>query len=236
MNAQTSGCMRQVSSRNRPRSGGIVASSPSRCSSTEAPAPSRVHALRDLRELLRVAEQDDVARGGADRERVGERHLARLVDEQVVERLVHLLAREEPRRAGDQLHVVRAAKSSLLAAVSRSKSTVVARLLAAAALLQAAELDTALAARDASTSSSRLWIALWLCRRDADALARAHQVDDQPRAGPGLARAGRALDEQVAAGRAPTSSLAARRRIAPASALAPPIAAARAARTSCEAR
>ena len=55
---QTSGCMRRVWSRKMPRSSGIVSCSPSRCSSTEAPEPARVDALRDLGELERVAEQD----------------------------------------------------------------------------------------------------------------------------------------------------------------------------------
>ena len=59
--------------------------------------------LGDLRELLRVAEQDDVAGGGAQRERVGEGDLARLVDEQVVERAVDLLAAEVPGGAGGQV-------------------------------------------------------------------------------------------------------------------------------------
>ena len=50
-----------------------------------APGAVGMGSLRDLRELQRVAEQDDVARGGAERERVGERDLAGLVDEEVVD-------------------------------------------------------------------------------------------------------------------------------------------------------
>ena len=53
-------------------------------------------ALRDLRELDRVAEQDERARAGAEREGVGERRLPCLVDEQVVERPVERPARQEP--------------------------------------------------------------------------------------------------------------------------------------------
>ena len=45
-----------------------------------------MNALRDVRQLLRIAEQDEVARGRAHRDGIGERHLAGLVDEQVVER------------------------------------------------------------------------------------------------------------------------------------------------------
>ena len=50
----------------------------------------RVDALAHLRELHRVAEQHDRPRARAERERVGERCLARLVDEQVVELPVEL--------------------------------------------------------------------------------------------------------------------------------------------------
>ncbi len=65
----------------------------------------RVCALRDLRELVRVAEQHEVARGRPDRERVGERELTALVDEQRVDVLVELLAREQERRAREQLQL-----------------------------------------------------------------------------------------------------------------------------------
>ena len=69
----------------------------------ERPAPPGWIALRHLRELHRVAEQDERPRARAERERVGERGLPRLVDEEVVERPVELLAREEPGRAGEEL-------------------------------------------------------------------------------------------------------------------------------------
>ena len=68
-----------------------------------------LRALRDLRQLVRVAEEDEVARAAADRHRVGERHLARLVHEERVERCAawkSTVAREEPRRARDELEVV----------------------------------------------------------------------------------------------------------------------------------
>ena len=66
----------------------------------------RLRALRDLRQLVRVAEEDEVARDRADRHRVGERHLARLVHEERVDEALEVLAREEPRRAGDELELV----------------------------------------------------------------------------------------------------------------------------------
>ena len=47
-----------------------------------------MRALRDLRELQRVAEQHDVARRRTHRERVGQRHLARLVDNKCIDRAV----------------------------------------------------------------------------------------------------------------------------------------------------
>ena len=59
-----------------------------------------VGALADVRELLRVAEQDDAAGALGDGDRVGERHLAGLVDEEHVDGLVHVLARPQPGRAG----------------------------------------------------------------------------------------------------------------------------------------
>lgn len=64
--------------------------------------PVRVLGLGDLRQLLRIAEDDEVVRGGPDSGRGGERELVRLLDEEQVERLAVLLATEEPRRAADQ--------------------------------------------------------------------------------------------------------------------------------------
>ena len=49
-----------------------------------------------------------------------------------------------------------------------------------------------------STSSRNLWIALWLQRGHADPLPGLHERDRHARAVPCLARAGRALDEEVA--------------------------------------
>ena len=60
----------------------------------------RMGALADVRELLRIAEQHDAACALSNGERVGERDLARLVDEEDVDGLAHLLARPQPCRAG----------------------------------------------------------------------------------------------------------------------------------------
>lgn len=46
---------------------------------------ARVRSLRDVCELLRVTEQDDAIRGLGDGDRVGEGHLAGLVDQQDVD-------------------------------------------------------------------------------------------------------------------------------------------------------
>ena len=64
-------------------------------------AAERVRSLDHLVELLRVADEHDVPRRRPHRERVGERDLPGLVDEEVVDLLV--LAREEPRRAGGEV-------------------------------------------------------------------------------------------------------------------------------------
>jgi hypothetical protein len=58
--------------------------------------------LPDLRQLLWVAEHDDAARRQSRGGRVGERELPGLVDEQQVEAVAVLLAREQPRGAGQE--------------------------------------------------------------------------------------------------------------------------------------
>ena len=67
---------------------------------------ARVIGLGDLRKLLRVAEQDKIRGGESDGGGVRERELAGLVDEHEVELLAVLLAREQPRGAGDELVIV----------------------------------------------------------------------------------------------------------------------------------
>ena len=65
----------------------------------------RMRALGDLRELVRVAEENKPLRGRADGDRVGKRNLATLVHEQRVHIARELLASEEERRASDQLQL-----------------------------------------------------------------------------------------------------------------------------------
>ena len=132
-------------------------------------------ALRHLRELHRVAEQDERPRARPERERVGERGLAGLVDEEVVELPVELLAREEPGRAGEELR--RPARRTSLARCSDvldqcPAPCVVRSSRCRPSLLQPAERD-ALRERAASISESSLWIALWLCEATPTRLPRA---------------------------------------------------------------
>ena len=99
-------------------------------------------ALRHLRELERVAEQDERRGRGAAGERVGEAVLAGLVDDERVELAVELLAREEPRRAGDELDLVdRARRRACPASRARSRRVV--------AVLDAAKVEPLLGRRRA---------------------------------------------------------------------------------------
>ena len=152
-------------------------------------------ALRDLRQLVRIAEQHEVPRRVADRDDVGERDLARLVDDQRVEEAGEVLAREEPRRARDELELLVEQVAPVVARVDELalEAGVPARGLLAAlereALPPRLPLDPGEEVRDRLVAE----------RRDADAAARAHERDRRLRALPRLPRAGRALDEEVAA-------------------------------------
>src|SRR5699024_3423981 len=65
----------------------------------------RMLGLGHLRELLRIAKQDQVPSGEAYRNGVGEGELPRLVDQNQVKRFAVLGAREEPRRSRHQLEI-----------------------------------------------------------------------------------------------------------------------------------
>ena len=120
--------------------------------------------LRDLGELERVAEQDERPRRGAHRERVGERDLAGLVDEEVVERLVELLVREQPGGAGDEVDL--GVGEAVLGDLDE-------RPLVARRPSSARGTSTPSASATFSTSRSRLWIDLWLCEVTPTRLPRA---------------------------------------------------------------
>jgi hypothetical protein len=97
--------MRQERSRKMPRSGGIVAASPRRLLGDGELAAVGVAALGDLRELLRVAEDDRVSRGRGGGESVGQTHLAGLVDDEDVELLIVFWRRERPDGSGEESEV-----------------------------------------------------------------------------------------------------------------------------------
>ena len=172
--------------------GAIVASPSSRCSSTDASLSSGMRALQHLAELLRVADEHEVARRGAHRERVGERDLAGLVDEEVVELPVVLVVGEEPRGAAEQLAVV----AVVVVEHVLDPVALVLRLLAVARLLEAAERDAELG-RAFHDLLEQLVDRAVARRGDTHALAGVDESRDQAARGPRLARARRALDHEV---------------------------------------
>ncbi len=122
------------------------------------PGAAGCSGLRDLRELHRVAEQHERARRRAHRERVRERDLAGLVDEEVVERAVELAPARTAtpcrRAGGPPRRRSRLSPSSRSARPRRSGRS----------FFSPTSLQPAASAA-ASTSRRRLWIALWLVRR-----------------------------------------------------------------------
>src|SRR5437588_3189825 len=67
------------------------------------PRSTRMAALEWLRQLHLVAYQDHVFGAHAHCDRIGERHLSCLIDEQVIKLLVQFLSREKPSGPGDQI-------------------------------------------------------------------------------------------------------------------------------------
>ena len=157
----------------------------------------RMRALRNLRELQRVAEQHDVARRGPHRERVGERHLPGFVDHQRVDRAVERGVREEPCGSGEELDVRGSIRERRVVASLLDKVAFVLRLLALARLLQTAEIQS-LRLRRLFDFVEQVVDRLVAGRRHADAPAAPHEVGDEAGARPRLARPGRTLDEEVA--------------------------------------
>src|SRR5207249_2690960 len=121
----------------------------------------------------RVTEEDERTRACAQRERVRERDLARLVEEEVVELQVHLLAAEEPARAGDELVV--GLEDDLRVGLARDARSLVNRVrVVAGRLLEAAELD-AFCDRVLLDLQEELVDRLVALRGDRDPLARSDQ-------------------------------------------------------------
>ena len=209
MKAQISGRRRQVSLEEEPalgRHGLVVAEQVLRA---PTPSPLRLRALRDLRQLVRVAEEDEVARGRADRERVGERDLAGLVDEERVERT--LASKSTPRarratpcrrRAGGRRRAGRRRRSTAsMQRPSKRDSLVV------VASTSSRPLNAKPCSRPPARSPrSSLWIALWLsevtptrlpaCISATAIFAPCHVLPEP----------GRALHEEVAVARASSAA------------------------------
>ena len=189
--------MRKLRSRKTPRSSGIVGASPSRCSRTEAPVPAGCDGLRDLGELERIAEENQVAGGGAHRERVRQGDLAGLVQDEIVQRAVELLAGEEPGRAGEELDVGAGGLEGRVVLVGLDELALVLGLRIVGGLLEAPEAHAGLP-RDLLDLGEQVVDGLVALGRDRRRVAIGQQVRDDARAGPCLAGAGRPLDEEVA--------------------------------------
>ena len=156
-----------------------------------------VGALGDLRELVRVAEEDERLRGAADRHDVGEGHLARLVHEEDVDAALHRVAREEPLGArGDLEAALGEARLDLLVR-RRELDLGPRRAVAVVALLDDGHADPRLGGRRADLVDE-VGDGLVGGGADADPLPLLHELDDHPGAHVGLARAGRALDGEAA--------------------------------------
>ena len=88
-NAEISGCIRYVflEEQTSPRGHGVLTIE--EVFDRGDASAGRMRARGGLAELLRIADEHEVRVGRANRDDVGERHLSRLVDEEVVERLLH---------------------------------------------------------------------------------------------------------------------------------------------------
>ena len=218
---QTSGCIRQVRSRNTPSAGRDRLAVAEQVLEHGHARAARVRALAHVGELLRVAEQHHPARGAGDRQRVGERHLARLVDEQHVDR----------RRASPRAPTATACRrSGSRPSPGRERG----RCRREDVDVRALVVPTPGCRRRTSSARGtrarpppprarprRAGCAIALCEVAATPtrMPAAQQLADQPRARVGLAGAGRALDEQRRAAEA-GDPLAERRRRAAAAAAA----------------
>ena len=101
----------------------------------------RVGALERLVELLRVAEQDEAVGRPRHRDDVGERDLARLVDEQDIDGVGHLRRRPQPRRAGGQVGPAVVEPGADIGSVLAPGDTVVDQDLLLLALLDGPDVD-----------------------------------------------------------------------------------------------
>jgi hypothetical protein len=154
-----------------------------------------VRALAHVRELLRIAEQDDGPRALCHRQRVGQRDLTGLVDEEDVDLLAHVFTGPQPRCAREQPNLVRRCGDG--GGVVDDLDAVAAHggVRLGVALLAAEECDAGLVGGSLDLFEE-LGDGLVRRGRHADPEAAVHQVDGEPTAGVRLAGSRRALDEE----------------------------------------
>ena len=159
-------------------------------------AAARVRALDRLPQLHLVADEDDVARGSAGGDEVGQRHLPGLVDHEEVERAFPLFPGEEPSRTRHELGVVR--YGGVVEDIDNHSAADLLLLVVPVRLLEASDRDARFL-RCRLDAVQQIDDGLVRQGRHAHPLAAPDRVHDHPAGGPGLAGAGRPLDEQVAA-------------------------------------
>ena len=148
----------------------------------------RVGALGDLRELVRVAQEDERSRGAAERDDVGEGHLARLVDEEDVDAAGHRLRARRatgcrpPPGSGPRRGPIRSSSFD-----ARSTSAFVEP--SPSSHFWAMDTRTFASAAATQTSSTRLVMALWAVAQMPTRFPCLHELDDHARAHVGLAGA-----------------------------------------------
>ena len=153
--------------------------------------------LRDLRQLKRIPEDDQVAGRGPAGERVRQRHLAGLVDDEVIEGAIPVLAGEEPRRARDHPVVAMETRRDVLEVVHPVVALVGAVGRRRGDLARHAQAEPALVGRGEHLAHEVV-DGLVALGHEPDALPGGDQLGHHPAAEPGLPGAGRALHHQVA--------------------------------------
>lgn len=153
-----------------------------------------MRALAGLAELHLVAQQHDVARALAHGDEVGQADLARLVDEQIVERLLELGAGEQPRGAGHQL-MARRIDVLVVEHILDLRAAQAAVVAGAGGFLGAAQ-GKAFPLGQPLQAAQQIVDGVVAVGRYGHAPAGAQQLQQHPRTGVGLAGAGRPLQEQ----------------------------------------
>ena len=155
----------------------------------------RMRSAERLIELLRVAQEDDARRRLRHCQDVGERDLARLVDEQHVNRARHLWRRPEPGRARREVGLAGAKRGGRLSGVLRSDDQRIVEDLVGVAALDGPDLDRLLGGGD-QHGPQQVPDDLVAVGGDPYPFAARQQRADHPRAAVGLAGTGWTLDRQ----------------------------------------